>query len=193
MWSQITDPADPKHVRAVVAAARAAAPRCADTVVVAVDGPSGSGKTALAVGVARELDCPVVHLDRIYPGWDGLREGVRVLTEDVLAPLARGDRAAYRTWDWERERWDGLVRVPPTTTLVVEGCGASTGAAGGYAAVRVWLSAPPEERLARGLERDGETYRPHWDRWAAQEHELFGADRTAEHADLVLDTGPVAE
>ena len=96
--------ADPAHVAAVVALARAARPARGTTVVVAVDGRSGSGKTLLGSAVAAALGCPVVHLDEIYPGWDGLQEGVALATAHVLEPLAQGRRAAYPRWDWMRSR-----------------------------------------------------------------------------------------
>ena len=190
MWFQITDPADPEDVAAVVAAAGTALPRCGDTVVVAVDGPSGSGKTTLAKGVVDVLGCPAVHMDQIFPGWDGLAVAAPLLTSQVLEPLARGEQAAYREWDWDHGRWDGTVTVPPHRFLVVEGCGCSVLPAGGYAAVRVWVEAPLEIRMRRGIQRDGEVFRPHWERWAAQERALFGADRTRERADIVVDTTP---
>jgi dephospho-CoA kinase len=60
--------------------------------------------------------------------------------------------------------------------------------AGDYAAVGVWVEADREVRFARGIARDGETYRPHWERWARQEDALFAADRTRDRADVVLDT-----
>ena len=42
--------------------------------------------------------------------------------------------------------------------------------------------------MRRGLARDGELYRPHWERWAAQEEALFAADRTRDRADVVVST-----
>lgn len=188
MWFQVTDPADPGHVDAVLAALRDATPRCGATAVVAVDGPSGSGKTTLARGVVDALECPVVHMDEIFPGWDGLAEAVPLLVDQVLRPLARGLAATYRLWDWDAGTWGGSRTVDPAPILVVEGCGSSVGAAGTYAAVRVWVEAPRDERMRRGITRDGETFRPHWERWAAQEESLFAADRTREHADLRLST-----
>lgn len=188
MWFQVAGPADPDDVAAVLAALRDAPPRCGATAVVAVDGPSGSGKTTLAAGVAEALDCPVVHMDELYPGWDGLAESVPLLVRRVLEPLGRGEPATYRRWDWAAGTWDGARTLDPPSRLVVEGCGASVGAASGFAAVRVWVEAPRAERRRRGLTRDGEAFRPHWERWAAQEEALFAADRTRDRADVVVST-----
>lgn len=188
MWFQVDEPADPAHVAAVVALARSARPRCGTTRVIAIDGPAGSGKTTLAQGVCAALHCAAVHMDHIVPGWDGLAEAVDLLTGQVLGPLSRGVEASYRVWDWERGRWGESRTVAPAAFLVVEGCGSSVGSAGGYAAVRVFVEAGHDERMRRGLARDGDTFAPHWERWARQEAALFGADRTREQADLVLRT-----
>lgn len=182
--------ADPADVAAVVALCSAARPRCGATKVIAIDGLSGSGKTSLADAVAERLAAPVVHLDDLYPGWDGLAAAIPLLTEQVLQPLARGERAAYRRWDWHRDRWAETVPVAPAPVLVVEGCGASALPAGRYAAVRVWVQAPTGVRRERGIARDGTAYAPHWQRWQAQEDALFAADDTRSRADLVVDTTP---
>ena len=188
MWHQLREPADPEAVTRVVALARKAVPRCGDTVVVAIDGPSGSGKTTLAKGVVETLDCPVAHMDLIFPGWDGLAEAVDLVTTQVLEPIARGEQAAYRVWDWERNGWGESVTLPRHRYLVLEGCASSVLPAGSYAAVRVWVEAPRGTRMARGIERDGEVFAPHWQRWADQEESLFAADDTRSRADLVIDT-----
>ncbi len=173
----------------VAAAARDASPVVGTTVVVSVDGRSGSGKTMLASAVAEALDCPVVHLDDVFPGWDGLAAGIQLVTEHVLAPLARGEQPAYPTWDWERGRPGAFVRVEPSTHLLLEGCGALVPPALGYAALRVWLDAPAALRRERALSRDGEPYAPHWARWAAQEDAVYAAANPREHAHVVLSTG----
>lgn len=188
-------PGPPDPVRAdaaleqVLALARAAEPRCGETVVVAIDGPSGSGKSTLARRIVAELGCPLVPMDDLYPGWDGLSQAVELVTTQVLEPIARGERVTYQRWSWVRNTWVGHVEVPTARILVVEGCGSSVGLAGRHAAVRVWVEADLTTRMRRGIERDGETYRPHWERWARQEEALFAADRTRERADVVVWTG----
>ncbi|WP_256838757.1 NUDIX domain-containing protein [Ornithinimicrobium faecis] len=190
-------PLDEEAVECIVAAARAAhgerhGPARRDPpngpTVIAIDGPSGSGKTTLAEAVAQDLGAPVVHMDDFYPGWDGLAEAVDLVTDQVLEPLARGERAAYRVWDWATGDWGRTAAVPTTDLLVLEGCGSSVGRAGDHAAVRVWVDADEQVRHQRGIERDGDTFAPHWDRWAAQEQALFGAAGTAQRADITLHT-----
>ena len=164
-------------------------PRCGPVRVVAVDGPSGSGKSVLAAAIGRVLGCPVLHMDDIYPGWDGLADAVPLVTGQVLEPLSRGEPAAYRRWDWVHNRWSRrIVPVPPAPAFVLEGVGSSVLPAGDFAAVCVWVEAERGVRFARGMDRDGKAYRPHWERWAAQEEVLFAADRTRGRADVVLDT-----
>jgi uridine kinase len=192
MWHQLTQPARDSDVEAVLSLARHAEPRCGATVVVAIDGTSGSGKTTLAKGVVDALEAlgtvEVVHMDLVFPGWDGLAAAPGLLTTQVLEPIAQGHPAAYRTWSWVRDEWHGTRSVSSSRFLVVEGCGSSVEPAGAYAAVRVFVEADRALRMSRGIARDSEDYRPHWERWAEQETRLFGADRTRERADLVIDT-----
>lgn len=165
-----------------------ASPRCGHVVVVAIDGPSGSGKTTLAADIARLLACPVVHMDDLYPGWNGLLAGIGYLVAEVLSPLAAGESAHYRVWDWGSGGRGGQRALAPQRFLVVEGCGASVGEASAYIGVRVWVEAPRKVRRARGLARDGDAYRPFWEHWAFQEEAVFAADATRARADVIVST-----
>lgn len=166
----------------------AAAPRCGDTRLVCVDGPSGAGKTDTAGRLAAALGGPpVVHMDDLYPGWDGLAAAVPLLYDSVVAPLAASRPARYRRYDWARgeyaEQHD--LGIPPL--LVVEGVGSGARRAAAHAVLLIWLDAPRAERFRRGIERDGEGYRPHWERWARQEDAHFAVEQTAARADLRID------
>jgi len=177
--------------------------------VVAVDGPSGAGKTALAGRLAAELGAAglvvggvqVVHLDDLYPGWDGLEAVVPVVVRHVLRPLPGNAPVTVPTWDWQRDR-PGPPRVlaelgPPRPAVVlVEGAGAGARAVAPHLAGLIWVEAPEPVRRARALGRDGAGYAPHWSRWARQERAHFRREDTRRRADIVLDTrddgeGPV--
>ncbi|MEO5876543.1 MAG: hypothetical protein ABIS86_01830 [Streptosporangiaceae bacterium] len=165
---------------------RAAEPRAGAARVLAVDGRSGSGKSTLAVGLAAELGAPIVRLEDLYGGWDGLADGVDRLVSDVLVPIAGGRRALVPRYDWHAGRWAEPVPLDPPAELVVEGVGAGSRSAARYLSVLVWIEAAADVRRDRALARDGDTYRPNWDRWAAQEDALFARERTAERADVVV-------
>ncbi|MEN2740766.1 hypothetical protein ABCS02_23475 [Microbacterium sp. X-17] len=141
--------------------------------VILIDGRSGAGKTSLAGRlVARwPLRGPVqlVSLDMLYPGWDGLAEGVAYTREQILVPHARGRIGTWQRWDWEAGERAEAHAVDPALALVVEGSGLLTADTEPLGDLRVWVDAPDGARRDRALARDGDTYRPHWERWATQE------------------------
>ncbi len=178
-------------IAAALVAVSRAQPACGATTVVAIDGPSGAGKTDFAAALADRLpDAQLLHMDDLYPGWNGLERAVADLHDQVLAPLARGGRAAYRRWDWELDRYAEWRDLPATDLLVVEGVGSGAGPAARLESVLIWLEADRAVRFRRGMERDGESYRPHWERWAALEDALFASDGTRGRADLIINTAP---
>ena len=70
------------------------------------------------------------------------------------------------------------------------GCRGTTGRrAARFESVLAWLEAPADVRKKRALDRDGETFAPYWDMWAAQEDAMLARERTPERAGLVIDTG----
>ncbi|MFT4220020.1 MAG: hypothetical protein QM611_05845 [Microbacterium sp.] len=158
--------------------------------VVLVDGRSGAGKTTLVRGLVAGWPLrgrvQVVALDSLYPGWDGLDDGVGIARDTVLMPHARGEIGVWRRWDWDAAEPAEAHAVEPALPLIVEGSGLLTAETAGLADIRVWLDAPAASRKRRALERDGETYRPHWDRWAAQEERHLARDAPESHATHVF-------
>lgn len=147
--------------------------------VLLIDGRSGSGKTTLAERIAAETGAQTLHLEHLYPGWDGLAEG----SAAVATALDSGE---YRRYDWVIGEFSAEpMRLDPARPLVIEGCGAITRA--NLAAARrwlerhglpsgvhgIWLELGEGERRARALARDGDTFAPHWERWAKQEDAHF--------------------
>jgi uridine kinase len=176
-------------VEEILVALSGAPARAGRTRVVAIDGRSGAGKTQLAAKLAVELGAPVVSLEDLYGGWDGLERGIGVLVSDVLEPLAAGRAVRVPRYDWLARTWAKPVALEPPEVLIVEGVGAGARRAAAHESLLVWLDVPTAVRKQRALDRDGETFAPYWDMWAAQEDTMLARERTPERADLVLRTG----
>lgn len=176
----------------VVARTLAAAPTFGPRRLVCVDGPAGSGKTTLAAAIRRavpaEVSCRVVHLDDLYPGWDGLRAGVEHVATHVVAPIARGEAGRYRRYDWHAAAAGPWVDVPVADVLVLEGVGAGALAYADLVTTLVWVEAADDVRLARGVARDGTAARPDFERWMATEAAYLAEQGTRARADVVLRT-----
>ncbi len=143
--------------------------------MVVLDGRSGAGKSSLArrlvAGWPLRGRVQLVALDDLYPGWDGLARGAVYARDAILTPHAKGQVGVWQRWDWETGERAEAYAVDPSLPLIVEGSGVLTPDTARLADVAVWVDAPSGSRKHRALDRDGDTYRPHWDRWASQEDE----------------------
>lgn len=159
--------------------------------VILIDGRSGAGKSSLAHRLVARWPMAgrvqLVALDSLYPGWDGLDAGVEAARDLILRPHARGLIGVWQRWDWEAAAHAEAHAVDPSLPLILEGAGLLTSVNSRLADVRVWLESPPQSRRRRALDRDGETYEPHWERWARQEDVHLERDAPYQLASHVFD------
>ncbi|MCR1781428.1 4-amino-4-deoxy-L-arabinose transferase [Nocardioides carbamazepini] len=156
--------------------------------LVCVDGLAGSGKTTLARGLAALApEAVVLGTDEMLEGWPGL-PGLGASVEALLRPLAAGGPGRWRRWDWYADGWAETRTLEPGPLLVLEGVGSAAAAYDDLVTLLVWVEADRDVRLARWLERDGESMRPHWDSWLADEEALHAREGTRARADLVVRT-----
>jgi len=149
--------------------------------VVIIDGRSGSGKTELARAfVAAHPEFQLVQLDDFYAGWDGLAQA----SADVPRILTEG---SWQAWDWLRNDFGPRRTIDVSRPVLIEGAGSLTRATRPLADLAVWVELPDEQRKVRALARDGETYEPHWDRWAEQELRHVASEHPETLADIVVD------
>ena len=79
------------------------------------------------------------------------------------------------------------VAVEPVPLLVLEGVGSGASRFAPLQTVLAWVEAPHDLRMRRGIERDGDSFAPFWEQWAADEQVLFNRERTRERADVHVD------
>lgn len=162
-------------------------PRLGRTRLIALDGHSGSGKTWLAALLAGRLRAPVIHMDDLYPGWNGLARAVRFVNDWVITPLATQRPARWRRFDWDAMAYAEWRTTEAAEVVVLEGCGSVRAELAGAYAARIWVEAPAGARRRRIEARaDWGMYQPHVERWASQEDALYRTERTKHHCDLVV-------
>ena len=155
--------------------------------LICVDGPAGAGKTTLAAAIElAEPSAHVVHCDELLQGWRGL-PGLGATVETMLRPLAAGQESSWTRWAWDRDEWAESHPVPAGGLLVLEGTGCWAPAYADLVGTLVWVEAPRDLRLARGMARDGEHMREHWLTWLDDERELHARLGTRTRADVVVD------
>jgi uridine kinase len=156
-------------------------------VLVGIGGHGGAGKSTLAARLRDVVDdTQVVPTDAF---WDGSSFDLDRLRTDVVDRLLAGTPASYLPWDWRAGRMAAsAVVVEPGGVVVVEGVCALHEMFRHDLDVRVWVDAPTEVRLARGVARDGEGARSTWTEvWMPNEDAYVARDRPVECAHLVVD------
>jgi uridine kinase len=149
---------------------------------VGIGGRGGAGKSTLA---ARIDGARVVSTDEF---WDGEGFELPRLRAEVFEPLLGGRDARYAAWDWDARRQGRTRLVEPRGIVVVEGVCALHRMFRDDYDVRVWVEAPYETRLARGVARDGEAARATWvETWMPSEDRYVESDDPIACADIVVD------
>jgi len=145
-----------------------------------IDGRSGAGKTELAARLAARGRARVIHMDDLYPGWQGLLGGQEYLLTQILRPLLTTRTARWQNWDWQLHRRTTWDSANSAEKLIIEGCGSLTPETAAVATHRIWLEVAPEVRRDRIRFRDGADW--WWEMWAAQEAAHIAQNRPAELA-----------
>jgi len=149
--------------------------------LVGIGGHGAAGKTTLARMVS---GAQIVSTDEF---WDGAGFDLDRLEREVVAPLARRDAATFASYDWAARETRGSRTIDPAGVVIVEGvCALHRKLRDAYA-VRVWVEASYDVRLARAIARDGEAARQTWvDVWMPSEDRYVERDDPVGCADLVI-------
>jgi uridine kinase len=170
-----------------------------EVLLVGIDGRGGSGKSTLVRSLGRLIEGSVViEFDDFYrPSATRLASGDpdiggnfewRRLRDQVLVPLSQGNEAQYQRYDWETDSMAEWHAVQAQGIVLIEGNYSTRDELRDYYDFRIWVQAPEEVRLARGVERGGENTRDRWlNEWMPEEERYLAAQEPWRYADLVID------
>ena len=166
------------------------------TPIILIDGRAGSGKSSFAEELRNELfrqgdAAPsIIHMDDLYPGWEGLKAGSSYLIQNILQPLRAGNSANWQIWNWgngvrgnDSEPGNGWREFTGGNFLIVEGCGAISRQSREIANLAVWIEAEGTSREARIQSRDQGAFDEFWGVWQAQEDEFYETERSESLSD----------
>lgn len=153
-----------------------------DFVFVGIGGHGGAGKTSLARSIP---DAEIVSTDEF---WNGREFELSRLRREVFDRLVAGGAARFASFDWVAKEARGMRIVAPAGIVVVEGVCALHRMFRDDYDLRVWVEAPRDVRLERGVARDGEAARSTWeDVWMPMEDRYVERDDPIAAADLIVD------
>jgi uridine kinase len=161
------------------------------TLLIGVDGPAGSGKSSFARNLSAALPGSVtVPLDD-FISWDQLQEWWPRFEIQVLLPIREGREIRYQRRDWDSDPLGSSLctwrAITAGRVVMIEGVTACRWAISEDLALGVWVSAPIEVRMARGIERDGPHMEGQWCDWMRREQEFFDADQTKSRCQIFVD------
>jgi len=153
-----------------------------DFVLVGIGGHGGAGKTSLARTIT---GAEIVRTDEF---WDGREFELSRLRREVFDALTAGRTARFASFDWVAKEARGERVVAPAGIVVVEGVCALHRMFRDDYDLRVWVEAPRDVRLERGVARDGEAARSTWEEiWMPMEDRYVERDDPVAAADLIVD------
>ena len=168
------------------------------TPVVLIDGRAGSGKSTFArllqglVFQETKQSPKVIHMDDLYPGWEGLAAGSLYLVEQILKPLKLSGRAQWQRWDWTTDQrggpdpGNGWREFDGENLLIVEGCGSVAAQSAELADLTIWIESERQTRRQRFEARDRGVFSNFWNSWSVQEDEFFQEQHSRELCQLTV-------
>ncbi len=166
--------------------------------IVLIDGRAASGKSQFAKDLSEayfQVDkqaARVIHMDDLYPGWNGLAEGSVYLLTNILLPLANSRSANWQVWNWRKnhrgaeEPGNGRREFAGGTLLIVEGCGSISRLSSTNSDFQIWIDADDAARKERFSKRDSGKFDEYFGIWSAQEDEYYEREKSKQLAELII-------
>ncbi|MDD3477947.1 MAG: AAA family ATPase [Candidatus Izemoplasmatales bacterium] len=166
------------------------------TNLIAIGGYAASGKTTLASLLKDYLpNSIVIHTDdfyhpthkRTYGDFEAVNYDLPRLLEQVILPFVEKRPIRYQRYDWVEDKLAEWIEITQCETLILEGVRALDVSIRPYIDYAIWVEAPYELRLKRGMERDGEHMRSLWvNEWMPSEEYYVASQHPEKYAHVCI-------
>jgi uridine kinase len=147
----------------------------------------GAGKSTVAKHIKENIPITtIIEMDDFYAS-ELTRNDLDRVFEQALKPLKIGSPASYQRLDWDTKKLAEWHEVEPKGVVVIEGVYALHEKPRNDYDYKIWVEAPYELRLQRGIERKGEGARNWWvNEWMPREEEYKKSQKPHESATSLL-------
>jgi dephospho-CoA kinase len=133
----------------------------------------------------------IVEMD-YFISWNSLDIGIDRAISQLFEPLVNNEVARFQARDWIGDFFGDSLgdwkEVPKSNYYIFEGISTSRIEYSKYLDTVIWVEAPEEVCIQRGLDRDGENLIEHWKRFKLLEKDFFEKDKTKLRADYIVDS-----
>ena len=163
------------------------------TKIIGIDGCGGAGKTTFAARLAKRLDAQIIHTDD-FASWDNTLNWHDRLLKQVITPLSQNAPGRYQRYDWTQNALAEWHDVPVQPHVIIEGVSSIRALFRPAYAFTIYVEAPQDVRLERGLSRDGAQALLQWQNWQRDEDTYVANESPQAFADIVLNgTAPIPD
>ncbi len=163
--------------------------------VISIDGPGASGKSTFSEILAGQLPGSIViHFDDFYlprtdPAVPASHFDYQRLIDQVFIPLEKGLPPRYQLYEWQTDSLEQWQELEACGYIILEGVSSSRLELRPWLDFSIYIDAPYDLRLSRGLERDGDAARDTWvqDWMPREERYIHSPHDPRAYAHLVLD------
>jgi uridine kinase len=179
--------------------ALAAAPAREQNLTFEQSGDSDSGSFAV-ISDGLPVDVQIIKMDDFYkPSRERLpqREADALIGSDydwqrlrtqVLQPLIHGQTVSYQRYDWDSDMLAEWHDVNLNSVVIIEGCYSLRHELTFFYNLTCWVYCSREQRLERGIARDGETKREIWEKyWMPAEDRYVELEEPHRRANILID------
>lgn len=171
-------------------------PKLGKVKLIAIDGHGGSGKSTVAKLLAEKLNAEIIQIDD-FTGWDRPKNWRASMVDLVFTPITEGaTQLSYRRakW-WPNHEPQPVVNQPVSPVMILEGVTALRKEFRPYISLGIYVEAPSEISMQRGIERDiasgtGKTKADIamlWQSWSESEDAYINRDKPNLFADIIID------